>query len=367
MEKVDCVVIGAGVVGLAIARALAQDGRDVIVIERAGAVGTETSGRSSEVIHAGLYYPADSWKARLCVEGRNALYQYSKEHGVPHRQCGKLVVAIEESELPPLRLLQAKAIMNGVSDTQLLDAATANLVESQLHCRGALLSPSTGIIDSHSLMMAYWGDLESNGGSVVFHSYVKGGKIFENQIVLDIAGNDGLSLSCNSVVNSAGLGSADFLLKLSGFPKVAIPKTYLCKGSYFSLSAKSPFEHLIYPLPNQAGLGIHLTFDLKGRVRFGPDVEWIEEVNYNVDEGRSGNFYKAVKRYWPELPKGSLSPDYAGIRPKTIRSERVSQDFEIQGPSAHGVPGLVNLFAIESPGITASLAIADVVAKLIVT
>jgi L-2-hydroxyglutarate oxidase LhgO len=365
MEKIDCAVIGAGVVGLAVARALARDGREVVVLERAAAIGTETSARSSEVIHAGIYYPAGSWKAQLCVTGNVVLYKYCEEHGISYRRCGKLIVATAEDEIDPLRSLQEKAIANGVEDLRYLDADAARNLEPELSCRAALLSPSTGIIDSHALMLGYRGDLEACGGVVALRADVQSGKIGEGRIILETGGSDGLRLSCTSVVNSAGFLAPDVAQKLDGFLQTAVPKGFLCKGSYYTFAGRSPFRHLIYPMPNEVALGVHLTFDLGGQVRFGPDVEWVEEVNYDVDPKRADLFYDAVGRYWSGLPAGALSPGYAGIRPRTVGPGGGAQDFEIQGPADHGVPGLVNLFAIESPGITASLAIGDVVAQLL--
>jgi L-2-hydroxyglutarate oxidase LhgO len=365
MEKIDCAVIGAGVVGLAIARALAFEGREVVVLERASAIGTETSARSSEVIHAGIYYPTGSWKARLCVAGRVALYRYCEEHGIPHRRCGKLIVATDVNELEPLKALHEKAIRNDVNDVRHLDASAARALEPELNCIAALFSGSTGIIDSHALMLGYQGDLEACGGVVAVHADVKGGKVEEGRIILETGGSDGLQLSCNSVVNSAGFRAPDIAQKLEGLPQTSVPKGFLCKGSYYTYAGRSPFKHLIYPMPNEVALGVHLTFDLGGQVRFGPDVEWVEEVNYDVDPKRADQFYDAVGRYWSGLPAGALSPGYAGIRPRTVGPGGLPQDFEIQGPADHGVPGLINLFAMESPGLTASLAIGNRVLQLL--
>ncbi len=366
MERIDCAVIGAGIVGLAVARALARRGREVVVLERAAAIGTETSARSSEVIHAGIYYPAGSWKARLCVAGKVALYRYCEEHGIIHSRCGKLLVATAADEVESLSALQCRAAKNGVDDLQRLDAGAAHALEPELHCHAALLSPSTGIVDCHALMLGYQGDLEERGGVIAFRTEVVGGRIADGRIVLETAGSDALQLACGSVVNSAGLYAVDVVENLQGFPGSLVPPKFLCKGNYYTLAGPAPFSHLIYPLPDAAGLGVHLTFDLGGQARFGPDVEWIEEVNYDVDPARAELFYGAVRRYWSGLPDDALSPGYAGIRPKTSGRDGPPQDFEIQGPADHGVPGLVNLFAIESPGITASLALADLVAQLLV-
>ncbi len=365
MERIDCAVIGAGVVGLAVARALAIRGREVVVLERAAAIGTETSARSSEVIHAGIYYPAGSWKARLCVTGKTSLYRYCEEHGISHSRCGKLIVATAAEEVEPLWALQGRAAKNGVDDLQRLDVSAAHAMEPELHCHAALLSPSTGTVDSHALMHGYQGDFEARGGVVAFHTEVVGGRVDGGRIVLETAGSDALQLECGSVVNSAGLYATDVVKNLQGFPNSLVPPKFFCKGNYYALAGRAPFSRLIYPMPDAAGLGVHLTFDLGGQARFGPDVEWIEEINYDVDPARAEQFYGAVRRYWPGLPDDALSPDYAGIRPKTSGPDGPPQDFEIQGPADHGVPGLVNLFAIESPGITASLALADLVAQLI--
>ncbi len=365
MEKVECAVIGAGVVGLAIARELALQGHEVVVLEKSMAIGTETSSRSSEVIHAGIYYQPNSWKARLCVAGKVALYRYCEEHEINHKRCGKLIVAKSDGEIDRLWSLQESAIKNGVNDLQRLNGTAALSLEPELNCVAALLSPSTGIIDSHSLMFAYQGDLEAHGGVIAFGSEVRGGRIRDDSIVLELGGLVPLQLSCSMVVNSAGLYAADITRKICGYPKAQVPETYFCKGNYFTLSGRAPFKHLIYPLPNAASLGIHLTFDLGGQVRFGPDLQWVDEVDYDVDPERVNSFYHTVREYWPALPDGALSPGYAGIRPKTSGPDGPIQDFEIEGPSNHGIAGLVNLFAIESPGITASLAIAESVTKLL--
>lgn len=365
MERIDCAVVGAGVVGLAVARALALGGREVVVLERAAAIGTETSARSSEVIHAGIYYPAGSWKAQLCVAGKGALYRYCEEHRVAHRRCGKLIVATSKDDVEPLWALQDRAAKNGVDDLQRLDGDAVRALEPELDCQAALLSPSTGIIDSHALMHAYQGDLESHSGVIAFRTEAVGGKLEGGRIVLETSGSDAVQLSCGSVVNSAGLYAADFVANLVGYPSSLVPAKFFCKGNYFTLNGRAPFSHLIYPMPDAAGLGVHLTLDLGGQARFGPDVQWIEEVNYDVDASRAELFYDAVRRYWSGLPDGSLSPGYAGIRPKTSGPDGAPQDFEIRGPADHRVPGLVNLFAIESPGITASLAIADLVTQLL--
>jgi len=364
-ESIDTVVIGAGVVGLAIARAFALAGREVVVIEREGAIGTETSSRNSEVIHAGIYYPSGSLKARLCVAGRLKLYPYLAERGVPHRRCGKLIVATDAGQIAGLEKLHAQARANGVGDLRALEAREARTLEPQLSCVAALESPSTGIIDSHAYMLALRGDAEDHGAAIAFRSPLAGGGVQRAGIELDVGGAEPMRLLARTVINSAGLYAQDVARSLQGFPADKVPPTYYCKGNYFSLSGRSPFARLVYPAPESAGLGVHLTLDMAGQARFGPDVEWIERIDYDVDPGRSRVFYDAIRRYWPGLKDGSLQPAYCGIRPKIQSRKEPSRDFLIQGPAEHGVPGLVNLFGVESPGLTASLAIADHVLGLI--
>jgi len=364
MERVDCVVIGAGVVGLACARALALAGREVIVLESAGAIGTETSSRNSEVIHAGIYYPPGSQKARLCVEGKQLLYPYCERHGVRHRRCGKLIVATTSAQVATLHKIQAHAADNGVHDLRLLDAAEAKASEPELNCVAALHSPSTGIIDSHGLMLAFQGEAEDHGAMLALHSPVTGGEIASTGIVLDVGGAEPMRICARTVVNSAGLMAQRVAAGLRGFPPEKVPPCHYAKGNYYSLAARSPFTHLIYPVPEAAGLGVHLTLDLAGQARFGPDVEWIAEIDYDVDLRRADGFYRAIRDYWPGLKDGQLAPGYAGIRPKLGGPEQPASDFLIQGPLEHGVPGLVNLFGIESPGLTASLALAERVVQI---
>lgn len=361
-ESVECVVIGAGVVGLAAARALALAGREVVVLEAAETIGTETSSRNSEVIHAGIYYAEGSLKARLCVAGRDRLYRFCAERGIAHARCGKLIVAAAETEEPELARIAAAAASNGVGDLRRLNAAALRGLEPELRGTAALLSPSTGIVDSHALMLACQGDLEDRGGMIAFNSPVSGGRIVEDGIELAVGGADGLRLGCRMLVNSAGLGAVAVARTLAGFPRRFVPAQYLAKGNYYTLSTRPPFRRLIYPVPEAGGLGVHLTLDLAGRARFGPDVEWVERIDYAVDPGRAARFYGAIRRYWPGLPDSALEPGYAGIRPKLVPPGAPPQDFVVQGPSRHGIPGLVNLFGIESPGLTAALAIADLVA-----
>jgi len=362
MEKVDSIVIGAGVIGLAVARALAEQGREVIVLEAESAIGMHTSSRNSEVIHAGIYYPRGSLKAQLCVAGRQALYRYCAERGVEHRRCGKLIVATSESQAPQLDKIRAQAAANGVADLAPLTAAEAIAMEPQLHCVAALHSPSTGIIDSHAYMLALQGDAENAGAAFVFRSPVAGGRIVADGIELEVGGAEPMRLKAATVVNSAGLHAQKTAASLEGFPREHVPPTYYAKGNYYTLAGRSPFAHLVYPVPEAAGLGVHLTIDLGGQARFGPDVEWIEHLDYEVDPRRADSFYAAIRTYWPGLKDGDLMPGYCGIRPKIQAPHEPASDFLIEGPREHGVPGLVNLFGIESPGLTASLAIAEYVA-----
>lgn len=365
IESVDCVVIGAGVIGLAVARALALSGREVIVLEAAASIGTETSSRNSEVIHAGIYYPSGSLKARLCVTGRQALYRYCKAHGVPHKTCGKLIIATTEQHVATLERLYAQAIKNGVDDLHWLTAAQAQAIEPAIHCVTALHSPSTGIIDSHALMLALQADAENAGALFAFLSPVTGGEVTSEGLVLEVGGDEPVRLLAATVINCAGLHAGRVAHRLRGFPAERVPAHYYAKGNYFVLAGRSPFNGLIYPVPEQAGLGVHVTLDLGGQVRFGPDVEWVEHIDYRVDPQRAEAFYAAVRRYWPELPDGALQPGYAGIRPKLQGPGEPAVDFVFQGPATHGVPGLVHLFGMESPGLTACLAIAEQVVSLL--
>ena len=364
MEHVDCVVIGAGVVGLAVARALAQSGREVIVLDRAEGIGTETSSRNSEVIHAGIYYPANSLMARFCVAGRRMLYPYCAEKGVPHRNCGKLIVATNDQEDAMLAGIQKRAEANGVEGMRVLTAAEAVAMEPALRCTSALLSPTTGIIDSHSFMVALQGDAENAGAVCVFFSPVLGADVRNRGLEVEVGGTDPMHLRCNLLVNSAGLHAPDLARKFVGMPADRIPGAYYAKGNYFTLTGRSPFSRLIYPVPVPGGLGVHITIDMGGQARFGPDVEWIDTIDYTVDGSRADGFYDAVRRYWPELKDGALAPGYAGIRPKIVPKGAPGQDFVVQGPQTHGVPGLINLFGIESPGLTASMAIAEYVLEM---
>jgi L-2-hydroxyglutarate oxidase LhgO len=358
-EYVECVVIGAGVVGLAVARVLARAGIEVMMLEREYGIGFETSSRNSEVIHAGIYYPQGSLKARACVAGREMLYAYCAERGVPHKRLGKLIVACEESELALLDGIRARALANGVGDLEFIGANELRRVEPALAAIGGLVSPSTGIIDSHALMLAYQGDAEAAGAMVVFRAPVEGGRVTDEGFELSVGGAEPMQLACRYLVNSAGLYAPALARRIAGIPEASIPRDYLCRGVYFTLTGRAPFSHLIYPVPEKAGLGVHLTLDLAFQARFGPDVEWIDTVDYTVDPRRGDSFYAAIRRYWPDLPDGALQPGYAGIRPKIVGPGEAAGDFVIQGAGEHGVPGLVNLYGIESPGLTASLALAE--------
>src|SRR5947209_17866650 len=364
MDRVQCVIVGAGVIGLAIARRLALAGLEVVVLEAAEGIGTVTSSRNSEVIHAGIYYPAGSLMARMCVAGKRALYGYCRDHGIPHRNCGKLIVSTTPSETERLQSIKAHAEANGVLDMQVLERDAARALEPALNCDAALLSPSTGIIDSHAFMLALRGEAEAAGAAYAFHAPLLRGRAAAEALELDVGGEEPMTLECRLLVNAAGLGAAAVARGIDGMPIELIPPAYLAKGNYFSCSTRAPFSHLIYPVPEPGGLGVHLTLDLAGQARFGPDVEWVDTVDYAVDPARAERFYPAIRRYWPDLPDGALMPSYSGMRPKIVPPAVARQDFLIQGPREHGVAGLVNLFGIESPGLTASLAIADHVAGL---
>lgn len=361
-DTIDCVVIGAGVVGLAVARACAQQGWETVLVEAENAIGTGTSSRNSEVIHAGIYYAQNSLKARLCVEGKRKLYAYCEEKGVAYRRCGKFIVATGEAQLDALRAIRAAAAANGVDDLVWLTREEALAKEPALHCVAALESPSTGIVDSHGLMLALQGDFEAAGGMLAFCSPIIGGTAHatrENQpILLEVGGAEPMQLLAKRVVNSAGLYAQPVAQTIAGIRPESIPPWRYAKGNYYSLAGAAPFSRLVYPVPEVGGLGVHLTLDLGGQARFGPDVEWIDAIDYTVDPRRAEKFYEAIRTYWPALPDGVLQPGYAGIRPK-LATPAKDGDFVIQDAGEHGVNGLVNLYGIESPGLTASLAIAD--------
>ena len=361
MDEVEAVVVGAGVIGLAAARALALAGHEVIVLERAWTIGFETSSRNSEVIHGGLYYPQGSLKARSCVEGRERLYAYCAEHGVPHARLGKLIVATEEAEIPGVEKIAAAGRANGVNNLEWLSASEATRLEPELRCVAALLSPSTGIVDSHALMLAYQGEAEAAGAFVAFRAPVLAGRVLDDGFELAVGGDEPATIRCRLLVNAAGLYAPAVAHAIEGIPPETIPPAYFCRGVYITQSGRSPFRRLIYTVPVPGGLGVHITLDLAGQARFGPDVEWIDRIDYSVDPRRGDAFYAAIRRYWTGLRDGALQPGYAGIRPKISGPHAPAADFVVQGREAHGIPGLVNLYGIESPGLTASLPLADAV------
>ncbi|MTI44236.1 L-2-hydroxyglutarate oxidase LhgO [Roseibium hamelinense] len=365
MHDIETIVIGAGAVGLAIGRSLALSGRQVMVLEQHDIIGSETSARNSEVIHAGIYYPTGSLKARLCVEGKRLLYPYLRTNGVGHENITKLIVAAHEDQLADLTRIKRQAEINGVDDLKLLSREDALALEPELNAAGALLSPSTGILDSHGFMLALQGELEAHGGQVVLNTRIKEVGLLAAdgfKVTVSDAGQEDYAISCRELVISAGHGATGLAAQIPGTDP---PRAYLAKGNYFKLTGKSPFSRLIYPVPEPGGLGVHLTLDLQHQARFGPDVEWIEAPDFEVNAGRGDRFYAAIRSYWPGLEDGTLEPDYAGIRPKITGPGEPAADFRIDGPQAHGVGGLVALFGIESPGLTASLAIGDHVEKLL--
>lgn len=362
MDSVGCVVIGAGVVGLAIARQLAMAGHEVLICEAEGQIGQHCSSRNSEVIHAGLYYPTGSLKARLCVQGRAMLYRYCAERHIPHQQIGKLLLANGPADLPRLQAIAQRAAANGVNDLQWLDAAGVRAREPALNAHAALLSPATGIIDSHVLMQTLLADAEAHGAQLACHSPLSGGRVVADGVVLEIAG---LAIQARLVINAAGPWAPAVAASIAGVPRETIPTAHYARGVYFSLSGRSPFSRLIYPLPEPGGLGCHLTLDLAGQARFGPDVEWIDGVDYQLDPARANAFYHSIRRWWPQLPDGALQPAYAGVRPKLVGPSAADADFVIQGPAQHGVAGLINLYGIESPGLTSCLALAEAVGSLV--
>ncbi len=357
-EQVDCVVIGAGVVGLAVAAELAHAGREVLILEAGDAIGTGTSSRNSEVVHAGIYYPEGSLKARFCAPGRERLYEWCRQRGIPHKRLGKLVVATTPGELNALGAIAERARGNGVTDLQFLDAAEARRLEPALSCAGALLSPSTGIVDSHGLLLSLQGEAEDHGAMLAFMSPVTGGSIEAQGILLDIGGDQPMRLQAGLVVNCAGLAAHRIAGSIEGVAPETIPEIRYAKGNYFGVQGRVPFHRLVYPVPEPGGLGVHLTLDLSGQARFGPDVEWIDEIDYRVDPARAEPFYGAIRRYWPALRDGTLFPDYAGIRVKVAALDPA--DFMIETAN----PRLVNLYGIESPGLTSSLAIAAHIREL---
>jgi L-2-hydroxyglutarate oxidase LhgO len=369
MDETDCVVIGAGVVGLAVARALAGQGRETVVLESERTIGSGVSARNSEVIHAGIYYPKDSLKARLCVAGRTLLYDYCAGRGIGHRRCGKLIVAATRPQVAELEAIAKAAEDNGVTDLVRLDRAEVARMEPELSVEAALLSPSTGIIDSHGYMLSLLGDAEAAAAVLALGAGVSRVVLEDRRALIWTDGEREPALAARLVVNAAGLSAIAVARRIEGFPAPHIPRGWCAKGNYFTLSGRSPFGRLVYPAPEPGGLGIHLTLDLVGRARFGPDVEWLAVddpalLDYAVDPGRADRFYQAIRAWWPRLRDGDLTPDYAGIRPKLSGPGAPAADFRIDGAAVHGVPAIINLFGIESPGLTASLAIGDFVAAL---
>jgi L-2-hydroxyglutarate oxidase LhgO len=352
-------VVGAGVVGLAAARAAAMAGHEVIVAEAAAAIGTGISSRNSEVIHAGLYYPAGSKRAQHCPRGRRMLYDFCASHGVPHRKCGKLVVATDEAESRRLDAIIAQARVNGVEGVEMLDGPSARRLEPALSCCQAMLSPETGIVDSHRYMLALQGDLEDHGGVVALNTPIERLVRTRGGWEAHFGGADPQSITVDAVVNAAGLGAQKLGRATEGYPQERVPRLFFGKGCYFGFAGKPVFLRLIYPVPIPGGLGVHVTLDMAGRMRFGPDVEWVAEENYDVDPTRAAAFYARIRDYWPGLPDQGLVPDYAGIRPKLTGPGEAAVDFLIDGPNEHGVPGLVHLFGIESPGLTSALSLGE--------
>jgi L-2-hydroxyglutarate oxidase LhgO len=364
MDEIDVAVIGAGVVGLAVARVLAALGREVVVIESEGLIGSGVSSRNSEVIHAGIYYAPGSLKARLCVSGKETVYDYCRARHVSYRKLGKLLVASGVECVERLDAIRANAVASGVLDLEILTSTDVARIEPQVRADAALFSPSSGIIDSHGLMTALLADAEADGALLALKSRVTRGRCTSDGFVLEIASDESSEVRCKTVVNAAGLGAIDFARKLDGFPSELVPEQQLAKGNYFALMGRAPFSHLIYPLPEVGGLGIHVTLDLAGQAKFGPDVEWIESLDFAVSKSRLPAFEHAIRSYWPDLPEAALVPAYAGVRPK-LKVQNGTADFMIQTADDHRIAGLVNLFGIESPGLTACLAIADYVARVL--
>ena len=365
METIDCAVIGAGVIGLAIARRLATAGREVIVLEAESSIGNHTSSRNSEVIHAGIYYPTGSLRARMCVAGKHALYRYCAEHNIHHRRIGKVIVATADDEIATLESYRRQAELNGVNDLSWLSAADVHALEPNVRAVAGVLSPSTGIIDSHGLMLAYQGDAEEHGARVVFRSPLDAGRVTPDGTILEVGGREPMQIRAHCVVNAAGLTAPAVSRSIVGVPESTIPGQYYCKGHYYALGGKAPFSRLIYPVGSGLWHGVHVTLDLSGQVKFGPDLHWQDDADYGFDESREGSFYAAIRHYYPGLADGALRPGYTGIRPKITAKGEPAADFSIQGPRDHGVRDMVNLYGIESPGLTSSLAIADHVADLL--
>jgi L-2-hydroxyglutarate oxidase LhgO len=369
VHSIDCVVIGAGVVGLSIARELALAGREVVILEAENAIGTQTSARNSEVIHAGISYPAGSLKARLCVQGRDALYAYCAERGVGHRRLGKLIVATTALDMPGLAKYVEQGRQAGVHDLRMIEQAELQAMEPEVQAVAAVHSPSTGIVDSHALMLAYLGDAQNAGAMLALNSPVLGGRVTADGIVLQVGGDEPMEVLCRDVVNAAGLYAHAVAATLGGVPRPAIPAIHYAIGRYYTMSGRSPFRHLVYPVSRVSHLRVHVTLDLGGQCKFGPDLEWIDRVDYRFDESAEADFYEGIRRYYPALPDGVLQPGYTGIRPRLAGPNDPlhsgAADFVIQTQAVHGAKGLTNLFGIESPGLTSSLALGRHVAALV--
>jgi len=355
-------VIGAGVIGLAVARAAARRGHEVVVAEAANAIGTGISSRNSEVIHGGMYYPTGTLRARHCVAGRRMLYEFCASHGVPHRKCGKLVVATDAAELAKIEAIFAQGKINDVEGLELIGGNAARALEPELACIGALVSPETGVIDGHAYMLALRGDLENAGGAIALNTPVQGAARKGGRWTVAFGGSDAGEFEFDAIVNCAGLHAQSVARAMPDYPPTRVPRLVLAKGNYFSCAGKPAFSRLIYPTPIVGGLGVHVTLDLAGRMRFGPDVEWVEREHYDVDPARAASFYARIRTYWPGLRDGALAPDYSGIRPKLTGPGEPQADFLIDAPAQHGLPGLVQMFGIESPGLTSSLSLAEEVA-----
>lgn len=367
MDKIDCIVVGAGVIGLAIARALAKNRIEVIVLEAESAIGTHSSSRNSEVIHAGIYYPDGSLKQQCCLQGKAMLYEYCRAKGINHKKIGKLILATSDDELKILHQYRQRAAQNSLHDLCWLEADEVLDLEPAVRCKAALLSPSTGIIDSHEYMLSLRADIEALGGAVICRSRVTRINAANNQFVVQIEGNEEYSLASRALVNSAGLWAPAVAASMTGIDTATVPQSFFAKGQYYALIGKAPFNHLIYPVAGKAGLGVHLTLDLAGQGRFGPDVQWIDGVDYSFNNTRKQKFINAIRSYYPNIEEADLAEGYTGIRPKLCGPGERPADFLIQGPEQHKIRGLVNLFGIESPGLTSSLAIADRVAATLST
>ncbi len=367
MDVTDCIIAGGGVVGLAIARQLSRCGLETVIIERAEDIGTETSSRNSEVIHAGIYYPPGSLKAELCVEGRGLLYDFASSHNVPFRRCGKLIVATSAGQEKDLETIITRAARAGVTDLVPLSSAQVKAMEPEVACVSGLFSPSTGIVDSHQLMLALLGEAEAHGAMLCRNTAVTAVRVTADGFVVDTKerGGGGFSLGCRIFVNAAGLWASEVAGRIDGLPRAHVPETRYARGTYFSLPGRAAFSRLVYPVPEPGGLGVHLTLDMGGQMRFGPDVEWIDGIDYRLNPARRAHFETEIRKYWPGLPVNALAATYCGIRPKLSGPGEPAADFRIDGPAQHGIPGLVNLFGIESPGLTSSLALAERVERLL--